>query len=727
MHTTKGAEGIPAIKVSTPEYLLQNRAWHLLICRCSIDTNALLRRLALLEKRLDNQGAASVDTLQDHETLPDINFESPQLSPQESSPHQEPGHNTDEQVQVPKASSASPASLRRNVSPKQPYALKTARHKNSQMQAASHVLSKPELPTFGALDSSPRETQNPSPLPPTTSAPYPRKYRDYPNLVQGNCNLGTDSGKEGPFDLLSEADARSLFETYLTYVHPQYPFLCKTELDKFYSAWKAGRLGTELDDFQQCVFCMVLSIGALIFDGNTRQNPTRTEVLYAHVEKYYLPKLFSGKDLVRETVFLLLLTMHALHSSSSNAIIQHTSAATRTAITAGLHRKSSRKDRSLHEHSQSEQMRRRIWWCCYGLDRGVAIAFGHPVSIPDEFITVQMFSVNPRLTPEAITPPESQDFATQCEKSEVCVAHHLTYGRKIQSRIISTCSSPSLGPSTSQLALDRMRSQFCQELEEWQASIPMPTDKPGYGGRNWFRMVAYYSIVGLASGSNDEVRHAVGAKAIIACCNACITFQQIQRSRQIAHSWLAVLSQFQAGITILYCFWTTPPHMRSDEFEPSYASRGVRTCSNNLVLLAERWREAEPYRDAFEIVSKLVPLTNDLSASIYKWPLPRDLEDLGKLVEQVRYLGAHYRTIDMIEEILRQKRPVWAVGNRRTAHQPLINSTVAGSQPSPPAHRQEDFGGRFHEGLEPGTWYNEQMDFGQEYFGLGDPWVNPDN
>lgn len=85
-----------------------------------------------------------------------------------------------------------------------------------------------------------------------------------------------------------------------------------------------------------------------------------------------------------------------------------------------------------------------------------------------------------------------------------------------------------------------MRSQFCQELEEWQAAIPMPNNKPGYGGRNWFRMIAYYSVLDLVSGLQDDLRQAVGAKVVVACCNACITFQQIFRSRQIASSWLAV-------------------------------------------------------------------------------------------------------------------------------------------------------------------------------------------
>ncbi|KAH8894522.1 hypothetical protein GQ53DRAFT_804783 [Thozetella sp. PMI_491] len=417
-----------------------------------------------------------------------------------------------------------------------------------------------------------------------------------------------------------------------------------------------------MDTFQRCVVYMVFSIGALIFDGNTRQRPTRTEVLYEHFERHHLPEIFSGRDLMKETTILLLLAMHALHGSSSNAIIQRTSAAIRTAITAGLHRRAPSQAGSSPEIFQAEQMRRRIWWCCYGLDRGVAMAFGHPVSIPDDFITVEV-------------------------------------------------------------ALDRMRSQFCQELEEWQASIPMPTDKPGYGGRNWFRMIAYYSVIGLASGLNDDIRHALGAKTVVACCNACITFQQIQRSRQIAHSWLALLSQFQAGVTILYCFWVTPPPMRSEEFEPSYASRGVRTCSNNLVLLAERWVEAEPYRDAFEILSKLVPLNNDLAAA-HRRPPSTDLAELEKLMEQVKYLGAHYRSINMIEEILHQKRPPWADRGRHIAHQMPSSSPL---QHYPPVPQPGHFATRYGEGFGLGAWYSGQGVDVQEYFGLGDPWMDSVN
>lgn len=158
------------------------------------------------------------------------------------------------------------------------------------------------------------------------------------------------------------------------------------------------------------------------------------------------------------------------------------------------------------------------------------------------------------------------------ESNDVFVAYHLALGRKIQSRIISEFSQPILDRSR-QPALDNLRSQFCQELEEWQASIPVGVpvdDKSGYGGRNWFRMVAYYSVLGLVSDLKDDIRQSVGAKAIIACCNACIAFRDIQKSRQIAQTWLSV----GLIILLLICLLTS-----------CVGPFTVSSRSNNFVLL----------------------------------------------------------------------------------------------------------------------------------------------
>lgn len=253
---------------------------------------------------------------------------------------------------------------------------------------------------------SPENPSNPSPLlfQGASAASTSRGVRDHVGAFASSSpqdfHGGTGDDSVDPMDTMSEDNARSLYETYLSYVHPQYPFLCRRELDRLLGGSNHLNTSTKLpchhvsgtDTFNKCIRYLVLSTGALIFDGRTRHQPSRSELLYNYAQKHYISSVLMGKCLINQTTIHLLLTMRALHDSSSQAIIHHTSAAVRTAITAGLHRRP-----LLHGYSGSsdqvphtEQMMRRLWWCCYGLDRAVASGFGHPVSIADEFITTEV-------------------------------------------------------------------------------------------------------------------------------------------------------------------------------------------------------------------------------------------------------------------------------------------------------------------------------------------------
>lgn len=170
--------------------------------------------------------------------------------------------------------------------------------------------------------------------------------------------------------------------------------------------------------------------------------------------------------------------------------------------------------------------------------------------------------------------------------------------------------------------------------------------------------------------------------------------------------------------------------MRTAEFEPSYAYRGVRTCSNNLVLLAERWTEAEAYRDAFEILSKAVSLSIDPPSTNRRLSL-NDLADLERLVNDVKRFGTHFRTLEMAEQILRESQPRGAERARRSVQVPYDLSLGSHSY----SHTNSGIShlGSYSDGFGLGSWGNGQEDGASvdlyqrapTYLGLGDPWTDP--
>lgn len=75
------------------------------------------------------------------------------------------------------------------------------------------------------------------------------------------------------------------------------------------------------------------------------------------------------------------------------------------------------------------------------------------------------------------------------------------------------------------------------------------------------------------------------------------------------------MSQFTVGVTILYCFWATPLAYRTPAYHGAEVSEALRACSTALAILAERWAQAEPLRDVFDILAKEIPTYEPPSVS----------------------------------------------------------------------------------------------------------------
>lgn len=81
-----------------------------------------------------------------------------------------------------------------------------------------------------------------------------------------------------------------------------------------------------------------------------------------------------------------------------------------------------------------------------------------------------------------------------------------------------------------------------------------------------------------------------------------------QRETPMSELWLGLVVQFKCGVALLYCFFATPPHLRSEAYELPSASEAIRACSIVLAILAERWPQSRCVRDAFNFLSREVPL-----------------------------------------------------------------------------------------------------------------------
>jgi hypothetical protein len=112
------------------------------------------------------------------------------------------------------------------------------------------------------------------------------------------------------------------------------------------------------------------------------------------------------------------------------------------------------------------------------------------------------------------------------------------------------------------------------------------------------------------------------------------------------------------GVTILYCFWATPPAYRPPTYRAAEVSEALRACSTSLAILAERWNQAEPLRDVFDILAKEIPTHEGLDRSP---PSKHITSDSVVLIEShmhaVRELSRNQVILRMLQEIITDDFP----------------------------------------------------------------------
>lgn len=128
---------------------------------------------------------------------------------------------------------------------------------------------------------------------------------------------------------------------------------------------------------------------------------------------------------------------------------------------------------------------------------------------------------------------------------------------------------------------------------------------------------------------------------------------------------LQLLSQFNVGVTFLYCFWATPISHRSTEYSSPGVSEALRACSTSLAILSERWIQAEPLRDIFDILAKEIPLH-----SVESIPQCLSADAVTRIKSQMDWLKVVVKNrgvLRMLDEMVNEDFPSSPVGNSSQA------------------------------------------------------------
>ncbi|KAI6283239.1 hypothetical protein MCOR27_003405 [Pyricularia oryzae] len=435
----------------------------------------------------------------------------------------------------------------------------------------------------------------------------------------GNRYHGNPQQQQQPHQLTMNIDRTTemgLFEVYRTRIHSRYAFLdlesLKDPLQRSQDLWVGFFTN------------MVYSIGMLL---NGQQSHL---AFYRLAVTRHLSHVFAQPDRILHVQAHLLLAMHALHSPSTERLVSIAGATMRYCVLAGLHaaEEDEAKENETFGNSYRAghgddkiQLRRRVFWSAYALDRVVSTTFDLPPSVSDGHITAELYSGE---EDTALMYVKGLRLQSKALGFRLCQKRSLEEETKLLNEIQDwgeLCRQKFPAAEWLQLTYHvGLATLFGSELHQNGASTPnisQGDDTVGEDGNCNSITVAVtpQSSVGSAGDGEHEgpdTTAQIDQQSNLALDKikitrdstrqACLLFRHLQRSTAAAgseRSWLALIAQFKCGVSLLHR--SQEPGSRSLR-EDGDLAQAISACSASLSALARHWPQSRCLSDVFSLV-----------------------------------------------------------------------------------------------------------------------------
>lgn len=149
------------------------------------------------------------------------------------------------------------------------------------------------------------------------------------------------------------------------------------------------------------------------------------------------------------------------------------------------------------------------------------------------------------------------------------------------------------------------------EIEDWRASTPPLKAPVGeelslFVTADSFDTDYNYSILQLYRlqiiDNTGRATDDIFLECMRAAESICHSYRRQFFRKPTTYTWAALHELFLAGLTYLHCLWTSPTAREATQ--QYLVSNTCSDCTIVLVIMAERWDTAAPYRDIFEALSR---------------------------------------------------------------------------------------------------------------------------
>jgi hypothetical protein len=355
------------------------------------------------------------------------------------------------------------------------------------------------------------------------------------------------------------------------------------------------------------IFSIASSINYLTYKDPEISNSYKNQAMV------FVDSIYQSEDRLEYLQGLLLLTLFSIMRPSTPGCWYILGTTLRLCVDLGLHT-----EKLNHQFDPfTKDMRRRLFWCAYSLDRQICIYLGRPFGIPEESVTTK-FPID--MDDCLINVDEVYDYSLAANSlpSYKTISINFFKIRKIQSEILHVLYFPNSQLPRQDENLIQWKERIHNQLESWFKSIPSKTSRKSNSDFNFefFKLNYYHSKLLLfgVTPKNSKITPKTlkilfnASRGIIRC------YFELFKAKTINYTWAAVHNLFMAGISFFYSIYKSDEKlMELKEFE-----HDIKLVLQVLNSLVESCDAASSCVEIFEILSLVIIKLKFEMAEIYE-------------------------------------------------------------------------------------------------------------
>ncbi|KAJ5689709.1 hypothetical protein N7462_004101 [Penicillium macrosclerotiorum] len=374
---------------------------------------------------------------------------------------------------------------------------------------------------------------------------------------------------------------------YFNNMHVRLPFVNRTEILDLHATRHQAPGSTPEAQFGQFKLFMIYAIGAEICQ--------MTETYDSTPPSAFLVTALQFDATLRESISvasieaMLLMVLYNLRSTSNSSVWYMIGLAMRTCVDFGFHRES--RYRRLQPYEA--ELRRRLFWSVYIIERSTAWSLGRPFSIPEEEIdTLPPHNIDDCINNNDVVEQLINNLGIP-EKTQKGTLGRFIASIQLQ-RIVSKIHTRIYRVDKHISTLVPEIAPLLSSLEDFKRTLSsLDLHEGDFVHMHWNNSIRILlqPFIGIISPQDKLL-----STCLYTSGQMCQFFKKLRQRDSSGYSFLLINSIFMAGITMCFCLFRSP-----GLWTPT-VSNDLRACSSALFVMAERNSRVKSYRDYLESI-----------------------------------------------------------------------------------------------------------------------------